>query len=106
MNPALLSSLEQQATHTAGGNLARVTHASSSQEGHFLFMPQQLKKLLRQFTDAARVARCSGSDSAPAAPPTVLSSRVPQALPFRKVNYLTHVPVSRCETLFNRSAFA
>jgi len=93
-----------------GGNLARViSNALSSQTGHFLFMSEQFQKLLRQITDTGRVAMFPGSASAPAAPPHgSVSRRVPQALSFvlPEVNHVAHFPVSRCETLFNRSAFA
>ena len=94
--------IEQSDTQD-GGNWTAHTHARP-----FLFVSQQLKKLLRQFTDTGGCSPVPSPASAPAAPPTVLSFRVPQALslPFRKVNNLTHVRLSRCETLFNRSAFA
>jgi hypothetical protein len=100
--PLCVPSLGIEQSYTQdGGNWTAHTHACP-----FLFMSKQLKKLLRQFTNAARVARCSGSASAPAAPPTVSSFRVPQALPFREVNDLTHVRLSRCETLFTTETFA
>jgi hypothetical protein len=94
--------IEQSCTQD-GGNWTAHTHACP-----FLFVSEQFKKLLRQITNAARVARCSGSDSAPAAPPGAVARlrTVPQALPFREVNDLTHVRLSRCETLFTTRAFA
>ena len=103
MNPALPSVLPWNGTSDTpdGGNLAGAHPVS-----HFLF-PKQLQKLLRQITDTDRLPAVPKMVSAPAASPHgLLPCRVPQALPFREVNYLTHVPVSRCETLFNTEAFA
>jgi hypothetical protein len=43
-----------------GGNLARVTcNALSTRTGHFLFVSKQLKKLLRQITNAGGVSSFS-----------------------------------------------
>ena len=107
MNPATLVLPSSKSRTLDGGNLARVLYdAPSASAGHPLFT-EQFKKLLRQITDTARVARCIGSDSAPAASPHgSVSRRVPQALPFREVNNFTHIRLSRCETLFNKSAIA
>jgi hypothetical protein len=87
-----------------GGNWTAHTHARP-----FLFMFQQFQKLLGQITDTARVAHVPGSVSAPAAPPHGLDpARVPQALPFSKVNHVAHVDGSPSvgRTEVNRSAVA
>lgn len=101
MNPAPLSVLprESKSRTPDGGNLAFSMR-------HFLFVSEQFKKLLGQITDTAGCFRSVPAGSASAAPPHGSSRRVPQTLPFFQVNDVRHVPVSHCETLFNRRAVA
>jgi hypothetical protein len=91
----------------SGGNLARViSNALSSQTGHFLFMSKQLKKLLRQFTNAGGVSSFSPTSAGAASNRRALMSAKSRPLPFSEVNYVAHVRLSFCETKFNRSAVA
>jgi hypothetical protein len=51
---------------------------------------EQFEQLTAQFTDTGGCSPVPSPASAPAAPPTVFAFRVPQALPFSEVNYVSH----------------